>query len=237
MRKSFRDSALKSGKGSTHLFREPCPELRTEIEILPRLREKPLASGYEELAPICHSMRHTDCEWGFPMPDLGELTFESCYSAFRKHCVEIHGLRQDSGVGFCDAPRPGNVDADAAQVTIPAKSAVKGRVKVTVPGPAYGAGCRGRTVSQARGVAGGISLPSMLKYTTKGAWPLRKRNLIGVTTRIPARRWSNWMIKTRPVGSAGGTTSVCGAVVSSVTSGLKIVTRNSSPVTFALPLA
>jgi hypothetical protein len=28
------------------------------------------------------------------MPDLGELAFESCYSAFRKHCVEIHGLNE-----------------------------------------------------------------------------------------------------------------------------------------------
>jgi len=36
-----------------------------------------------------------DCEWGFPMPDLGELALESCYSAFRKHCVEIHGLTDD----------------------------------------------------------------------------------------------------------------------------------------------
>jgi hypothetical protein len=37
-----------------------------------------------------------DCEWGFPMPELCELALESCYSAFRKHCVEIHGLRQDN---------------------------------------------------------------------------------------------------------------------------------------------
>jgi hypothetical protein len=32
------------------------------------------------------------------MQDLGELALDSCYSAFRKHCVEIHGLRQDSDV-------------------------------------------------------------------------------------------------------------------------------------------
>ena len=32
------------------------------------------------------------------MPDLGELALDSCYSAFRKHCRQIHGLRQDSDV-------------------------------------------------------------------------------------------------------------------------------------------
>jgi hypothetical protein len=29
------------------------------------------------------------------MPDLSELAIESCYSAFRKHCMEIHGLNRD----------------------------------------------------------------------------------------------------------------------------------------------
>ena len=30
------------------------------------------------------------------MAELGELALESCYSAFRKHCVEIHGFREDN---------------------------------------------------------------------------------------------------------------------------------------------
>jgi hypothetical protein len=30
------------------------------------------------------------------MPDLGELALERCYSAFRKHCVKVHGLSQDN---------------------------------------------------------------------------------------------------------------------------------------------
>ena len=37
-----------------------------------------------------------DYEWGFPMPDLGELALDSCYSTFRKHCMETPGLRQDN---------------------------------------------------------------------------------------------------------------------------------------------
>ena len=77
-------------------WRGACPELRTEIEILPLPREKPLCSGHEDLAPICHSMWDSRLRVGFPMPDLGEPVLESCYSAFRKHCVEIHGLRQDN---------------------------------------------------------------------------------------------------------------------------------------------
>jgi len=32
---------------------------------------------------------------GFPMPDLGELAVEACYSSFQKHCVEVHGLKDD----------------------------------------------------------------------------------------------------------------------------------------------
>jgi hypothetical protein len=35
-----------------------------------------------------------DCDWGFHMPDLGELALESCYSSFRRHCVEIDGLSE-----------------------------------------------------------------------------------------------------------------------------------------------
>ena len=37
-----------------------------------------------------------DCDWGFPTPDLGEISFNCCYSAFQKHCVEIHGVNQDN---------------------------------------------------------------------------------------------------------------------------------------------
>ena len=51
-------------------------------------------SGHEDLALICHSMRHARLRVGFPMPDLGELALDS-YSAFRKHCMDIHGLRED----------------------------------------------------------------------------------------------------------------------------------------------
>ena len=29
------------------------------------------------------------------MPDLGELAVEACYSGFRKHCVQVHGLKED----------------------------------------------------------------------------------------------------------------------------------------------
>ncbi|PYT67374.1 MAG: hypothetical protein DMG39_24230 [Acidobacteria bacterium] len=36
-----------------------------------------------------------DCEWGFPMPDLGEIAVKECYASFRKHCVEAHGLKDD----------------------------------------------------------------------------------------------------------------------------------------------
>jgi len=32
------------------------------------------------------------CEWGFPMPDMGEEAFDACYSASRKHWTEVHGL-------------------------------------------------------------------------------------------------------------------------------------------------
>jgi hypothetical protein len=39
-----------------------------------------------------------DCEWGIPMPDLGELALKCCCSAFRKHCLETHGL-DDSDCG------------------------------------------------------------------------------------------------------------------------------------------
>ena len=35
-----------------------------------------------------------DCEWGFPLPDLGEMAVRS-YSSFSRHCVEIHGLKED----------------------------------------------------------------------------------------------------------------------------------------------
>ena len=36
-----------------------------------------------------------DCEWRFAMPDLGESAVEACYSGFRKHCVQVHGLNED----------------------------------------------------------------------------------------------------------------------------------------------
>ena len=29
------------------------------------------------------------------MPDLGELAVEARYSGFRKHCVQVHGLKED----------------------------------------------------------------------------------------------------------------------------------------------
>jgi hypothetical protein len=30
------------------------------------------------------------------MPDLGDIAFKCCYSAFRKHCEEIHGLTTEN---------------------------------------------------------------------------------------------------------------------------------------------
>jgi len=30
------------------------------------------------------------------MPDLGEAAFDACYSVFRKHCEEVHGLTPDT---------------------------------------------------------------------------------------------------------------------------------------------
>jgi len=30
------------------------------------------------------------------MPDMGEDAFDACYSAFRKHCEEVHGLTPDA---------------------------------------------------------------------------------------------------------------------------------------------
>jgi hypothetical protein len=36
----------------------------------------------------------TDCDWGFPMPDLGELALDACYSDFRRHCIDVHGLEE-----------------------------------------------------------------------------------------------------------------------------------------------
>ena len=35
-----------------------------------------------------------DCEWGFPMSELGDV--EACFSDFRKHCVEIHGVNRSN---------------------------------------------------------------------------------------------------------------------------------------------
>jgi hypothetical protein len=29
------------------------------------------------------------------MSDLGEMAIEGCYSSFRQHCVEVHGLKED----------------------------------------------------------------------------------------------------------------------------------------------
>ena len=29
------------------------------------------------------------------MPDLGEIAVEACYSGFREHCVQAHGLKED----------------------------------------------------------------------------------------------------------------------------------------------
>jgi len=37
-----------------------------------------------------------DCEWRFAMPDLGNVAVEACYSTFQQHCVEDHGLTEDS---------------------------------------------------------------------------------------------------------------------------------------------
>jgi hypothetical protein len=55
-----------------------------------------------------------DCNWGFPMRDLEELAFKTCYSSFRQHCAEVHGGPGQRS-GLLDAPRLGTVDADATE--------------------------------------------------------------------------------------------------------------------------
>jgi len=35
-----------------------------------------------------------DCEWGFQIHDLGEVSLEACFSDFQKHCVKIHGVNK-----------------------------------------------------------------------------------------------------------------------------------------------
>jgi hypothetical protein len=39
-----------------------------------------------------------DCDWGFPMPDLSEPSFDACYADFQKHCVQRHGLTSENTV-------------------------------------------------------------------------------------------------------------------------------------------
>jgi len=36
-----------------------------------------------------------DCDWGCALPDLSESQFKKCYSEFRRHCIEKHGLDRD----------------------------------------------------------------------------------------------------------------------------------------------
>ena len=36
-----------------------------------------------------------DCDWGWPMADLAPWRVEKCYSAFREHCIETHGLAEE----------------------------------------------------------------------------------------------------------------------------------------------
>jgi len=33
-----------------------------------------------------------DCDWGTPMPGLGEGEWNRCRDEFREHCIERHGL-------------------------------------------------------------------------------------------------------------------------------------------------
>jgi hypothetical protein len=33
-----------------------------------------------------------DCDWGCALPDLTESRIRKCYSEFRQHCIEKHGL-------------------------------------------------------------------------------------------------------------------------------------------------
>ncbi len=35
-----------------------------------------------------------DCEWGYKMHDMGEDQLRLCYSEFRKHCMQRHGLQE-----------------------------------------------------------------------------------------------------------------------------------------------
>ena len=33
-----------------------------------------------------------ECDWGCALPDITELQLTKCYSEFRQHCIERHGL-------------------------------------------------------------------------------------------------------------------------------------------------
>ena len=35
-----------------------------------------------------------DCDWGHKVQELSEELLDHCYSEFRKHCIQIHGLRE-----------------------------------------------------------------------------------------------------------------------------------------------
>lgn len=35
-----------------------------------------------------------DCDWGKMMPDLSAEQVALCYSEFRKHCIQRHGLHE-----------------------------------------------------------------------------------------------------------------------------------------------
>jgi hypothetical protein len=73
-----------------------CPQLRTDIEILPSSTFALYAGAMKTASVVVIRCATPDCEWGFPMPDLGELAFGACYSDFLKHCINIHGQKRNS---------------------------------------------------------------------------------------------------------------------------------------------
>ena len=79
---------------------QSCPELRTKSESCPPLDHKPYPSQMKTRFQLAIRCGTPDCDWGFPMPNLGELALKCCYSAFQQHCVEVHGLREGDEEAF-----------------------------------------------------------------------------------------------------------------------------------------
>jgi len=59
-----------------------------------------------------------DCDWGWPMADLAPWPVEKCYSAFRDHCIETHGLDESDRGRHAFGPAALDFDADSFVLTI-----------------------------------------------------------------------------------------------------------------------